>query len=110
MLKCFTDLLRYFFFFKSPLPTPSIQPHGLRYALKASFFFFHKRGRSAAQATVLSAGVSPVQAAPGRRQAVRLGVPSKTSEGQRQVGVSSTLGRMATRFFFFERKDPFSKL
>lgn len=53
-------------------------------------------------------GVSLVQAAPGRRQAVRLGIPSKTPEGLGQVNVSGTLDRMAMRSFF-ERKDPFSK-
>lgn len=49
-----------------------------------------------------------MQAAPGRRQAVRLGIPSKTPEGLGQVNVSGTLDRMAMRSFF-ERKDPFSK-
>lgn len=50
-----------------------------------------------------------MQAAPRRRQAVRLWVPSTTPEGWRQVEVSITLNGMAVRSLL-ERKDPLSKL
>ena len=86
-----------------------MHPHGLKYVLKVCFLFFHKPGGSATLAVVVSAGLSPVQAAPGTRQAVRLSIPSRTPEGQRQVEMSGTLDRMAMRRFF-ERKDPFSEL
>lgn len=108
-LRAFLICLGFYFFFKSPLPMLSMHPHGLRCALKASFVVFHKPGGPAALAMVRLLGASPMQAAPRRRQAVQLGVPSKTPEGQRQVKVSGTLDRMAMRSFF-ERKDPFSKL
>lgn len=61
------------------------------------FIFFHKLGRSAVLAMILSVGVSPVQAVPERRQAVWLSIPSKIPVGCRQVKVSVTLDGRAVK-------------